>query len=150
MTSLPRQITESDIVEFIQDGAARLTPLDIQNLIADLPDIDEEIPKIETCGVVGAEYQLRFFAAVVESVWVRQYSKMPYRAALEAAFAVLYFHRDADLIPDSIGAMGFLDDAVIAATVLARNARAYQRYAKDLGLDWEGLRNPARMNLLAE
>ena len=39
----------------------------------------------------------------------------------EAAFALLYFQRSTDLIPDSIPGMGLLDDAIIVRIVLDRH-----------------------------
>ena len=44
----------------------------------------------------------------------------------EAAFALLYFQRATDLIPDSIPGMGLLDDAMIVRIVLGRHEHAFK------------------------
>ena len=44
----------------------------------------------------------------------------------EAAFALLYFQRATDLIPDSIPGMGLLDDAMIVRIVLGRHEPAFK------------------------
>jgi uncharacterized membrane protein YkvA (DUF1232 family) len=44
----------------------------------------------------------------------------------EAAFALLYFQRATDLIPDSIPGLGLLDDAMVVRIVLDRHQRAFK------------------------
>lgn len=61
---------------------------------------------------------------------------MPYGAALEAAFAVSYFAREGDLIPDTLGAIGLIDDIAVAQTVLLRNAAAFQALSTATKLPW--------------
>jgi len=57
-------------------------------------------------------------------------------AAGEAAFALLYFQRTTDLIPDSMPGIGLLDDAVIAGIVLRRNEEFYSRSRHADRLRW--------------
>jgi uncharacterized membrane protein YkvA (DUF1232 family) len=52
----------------------------------------------------------------------------------EAIFAVLYCASDADLIPDDVPQIGFSDDAAVAETVLARNAKFFASYGRARGL----------------
>ena len=54
--------------------------------------------------------QLQFLSLVVEDQVVRDPAG---EVVGEAAFALLYFQRATDLIPDSIPGMGLLDDAMI-------------------------------------
>jgi uncharacterized membrane protein YkvA (DUF1232 family) len=130
---------ESEFFDYIESGAARLTPRQARQLVSDLPDLGGDFAKMRESDYPETERQLWFLAAVVESVWTDGYHDMPYRAALEAAFAITYFQREVDLIPDSIEGIGLLDDAAIVQTVFARNAAAYEVFAKATKLDWAEL-----------
>jgi uncharacterized membrane protein YkvA (DUF1232 family) len=46
----------------------------------------------------------------------------------EAAFALLYFLKGFDRIPDTVPEIGLLDDALIVEVVLSRNATAYRAH----------------------
>lgn len=46
----------------------------------------------------------------------------------EAAFALLYFLKGFDRIPDTVPEIGLLDDAMIVEVVLQRNATAYRAH----------------------
>ncbi len=54
----------------------------------------------------------------------------------EAAFALLYFQRTTDLIPDSIPGMGLLDDAIIVRIVLSRHEHALKSSSHAYKLSW--------------
>lgn len=129
-------INETEFLNYIENGASRLTPRQVQQLVSDLPDLRDEFAKMRASTFPGVERQLFFLAAIVEAVWTESYLDMPYRAALEAAFAVSYFHRAVDLIPDSIEGIGLMDDAAIVQTVIGRNASAYEKFADAIQLDW--------------
>ena len=60
-------------------------------------------------------------------------------ALAEAAFALSYFQRNADLIPDAIPHIGILDDALIVSMVLRRHEQTFRR-SSHVGL----LRRPDR------
>lgn len=119
-------LTEADFIALITRGASRLTPADVQQLVSDLPELRERFGLLTEAGYPDAERQLTFLSQVVELVWTDQYRDLPYGAALEAAFAVFYFAREGDLIPDTLGAIGLIDDIAVAQTVLLRNAAAFE------------------------
>ena len=54
----------------------------------------------------------------------------------EAAFALLYFQRATDLIPDSIPDMGLSDDSMIVSIVLRRQEHAFKRSSHGHLLRW--------------
>lgn len=129
------KLTESDFIELITRGAARLTPSDVHRLVAEMPDLREQFTRLRDCGHPEVERQLWFLAQIVEQVWTDQYREMPYGAALEAAFAVTYFLREGDLIPDSIGPIGLVDDIAVIQAVLLRNAVTYKDFRAVTNLD---------------
>lgn len=132
----PKPLTEADFIGLITRGASRLTPDDVQQLVSELPELREQFARLRAAGYPDAEGQFHFLSQVVELVWTDQYRSMPYGAALEAAFAVTYFAREGDLIPDSLGAIGLIDDIAVAQTVLLRNAAAFQALSAARKLPW--------------
>ena len=54
----------------------------------------------------------------------------------EAAFALLYFQRATDLIPDSIPGMGLLDDAMLVRIVRGRHEHAFKSSSHAYKLSW--------------
>jgi len=131
--------TESDLIELIIRGAARLTPADAHRLVAEMPELREQFARLRDSGYPEAERQLWFLSHIVEQVWTDQYREMSYGAALEAAFAVTYFLREGDLIPDFIGPIGLVDDIAVVQAVLQRNAVAYEVFRAATHLDWADL-----------
>ena len=129
MKTQTQSLTEADFIALITRGASRLTPTDVQQLVSDLPDLRGRFALLREAGHPDAEQQLNFLSQVVELVWTDQYREMPYGAALEAAFAVAYFVREGDLIPDTLGAIGLIDDIAVTQTVLLRNAVAFQTFS---------------------
>lgn len=57
-------------------------------------------------------------------------------ARREAAFAVFYFLKGFDLIPDSVPAVGLLDDALLVETALRRNAHELREHWAARGRSW--------------
>lgn len=129
-------LTEADFIALITRGASRLTPESVQQLVSDLPELHERFGRLTEAGHPDVERQLRFLAKVVDLVWTDQYRGMPYGAALEAAFAVSYFVREGDLIPDTLGAIGLIDDIAVLQTVLLRNAAAFRAFCAATKLPW--------------
>jgi uncharacterized membrane protein YkvA (DUF1232 family) len=60
---------------------------------------------------------------------------IPFEAAAEAAFALVYFHREIDIIPDFIPEIGFADDAAVVETILRRHVDVFARYAQEKRFD---------------
>ncbi|HEX8312564.1 MAG TPA: DUF1232 domain-containing protein, partial [Chthoniobacteraceae bacterium] len=131
----------AEFTKFIETGTARLTPRLVAQLISEEPAIREKLPELDAAGLPQASLQLAFLLDVVEGFTFQRptYATVPYQAALEAAFAVQYFHRDIDLVPDSLGAIGYVDDAAVAATVIARHSETFAKLAKVLRRDWSAI-----------
>ncbi len=132
----------AEFMAFIDRGSARLTPRAFYRLVSELPDIREKAPAFRGAGLTHAEEQIIFLADVVDAFAMQTEQDLPYRAALDAAFALMYFHRDFDLIPDSLGAIGFVDDAAIVSTVLLKHASAFAAVANNMKLDLGALGLP--------
>lgn len=122
-----------EITGFIQSQARALSLTDIERLIADLPALRERFAKIPTQTYPYLADQLQFLSLVVEELIVQDPAG---EIVGEAAFALLYFQRATDLIPDSIPGMGLLDDAIIVGIVLGRHEHTLKASAQGYKLSW--------------
>jgi len=131
-----REKMTSELIGFIQTQAGALSVADIGRLIRDLPALGERFGTIPLEIYPYLFDHLEFLFLVVKGQ-VTGRSGYPARLILsEAAFALLYFERTNDLIPDSIPGMGLLDDAMIAGLVLRRHEAAFKHSSHAHKLPW--------------
>jgi uncharacterized membrane protein YkvA (DUF1232 family) len=128
-----KEAMTSEIASFVERQARAVSIPDINRLIVDLPALRERFAKIpaQTCPYLAE--QLQFLSLVVEDQVVRDPAG---QIMGEAAFALLYFQRATDLIPDSIPGMGLLDDATIVRIVLSRHEQAFKLSPHGYKLSW--------------
>jgi uncharacterized membrane protein YkvA (DUF1232 family) len=126
------RITE-EITGFIQSQARALSLTDIERLIVDLPALRDRSAKIPTQTYPYLADQLEFLSLVVKELVVQDPAG---EIVGEAAFALLYFQRATDLIPDSIPGMGLLDDAIIVRNVLGRHEHAFKSSSHGYKPSW--------------
>ena len=144
-SDIPVNLTETDFINYIARGALRLTARDVHRLVAEMPDLREQFSRLRETPRADTERQLWFLSEVVEQVWTHAHLDMPFGAALEAAFAIAYFVRETDLIPDVLGAVGFIDDIAVVQTVFARNADAFAAFREATQLDWADFKISPRL-----
>jgi uncharacterized membrane protein YkvA (DUF1232 family) len=80
--------------------------------------------------------QLEFLADVVEDFAEGADEEIPYLAVAGATFALVYAHRQFDLIPDRDPEFGRADDSGVVRTVLKEHEKAFGAFAARHGLDW--------------
>jgi hypothetical protein len=132
LTDFRERIT-GEITAFIQNQAHAMPITAIGRVVADLPALRNRIAKIPAGTYPYLAYQLQFLSLVVEDLAVRD----PVGEIVgEAAFALLYFQRMTDLIPDSIPGMGLLDDAMIVRIVLGHPEEAFKPDSYGYKLSW--------------
>jgi uncharacterized membrane protein YkvA (DUF1232 family) len=122
-----------ELTDFIRCQASSLSVADLDRLIADLPALRERFAKIPAQTYPYLADQLQLLSRVVEEQVVREPAA---EMVGEAAFALLYFQRPTDLIPDSIPGMGLLDDAMIVRIVLRRHEQAFLSSSHAYNLSW--------------
>jgi uncharacterized membrane protein YkvA (DUF1232 family) len=126
----------SEIANFIEGQARAVSIADINRLIVGLPALRERFAKlpVETYPKLADDLQL--LSLVVEEQVIRDPAG---QLVGEAAFALFYFQRATDLIPDSIPGMGLLDDAMIVRIVLGRHEQAFKFNPHGYKLSWPTL-----------
>ena len=126
----------SEIVAFVDRGAASITPAVVEKLLRHLPQWKLEFTQIYEPLFPHLVDQLEFLADAVEDMAEGAYKELPYAAFAQAVFALVYAHKKVGIIPDSILNLGRADDSSVVRAVLIQHERALGRYATAHGLDW--------------
>jgi len=101
--------------DYIRQGAACLEPADLIAMRSLLPKVTEKVSAIADSKRLQRRIEMlvQFFRESADR------SADP--ATKEAAFALFYFLKGEDFIPDNIPEVGLLDDALLIETVFRRN-----------------------------
>lgn len=126
----------AEIVDFVNRGAAQMTPATVEAILRKLPLWKAEFTQIHAPQYPHLVSQLEFLADVVEDTAEGAYKELPYVALAGALFALVYAHKKVDLIPDSHGEMGRADDSSIVRAVLIQHEKAFAQYAAVHGVNW--------------
>jgi uncharacterized membrane protein YkvA (DUF1232 family) len=125
-----------EIVEYVNRGAAQVTPKLVETILRKLPLWKAEFTQIAPPKFPHLSTQLDFLANAVEDAAEGAYKDLPYAALTGAVFALVYAHKKVDLIPDTNPKLGRADDSSVVRAVLIQHEKAFSKYAADHGLDW--------------
>jgi uncharacterized membrane protein YkvA (DUF1232 family) len=126
----------SEIVKFVHRGTSRITPRILKGIHKKLPFLKVEFATINAPKFPHLVGQLEFLADVVEDFLEGAAEDVPYVTAASAAFALVYAHRQYDLIPDNDPQFGHADDSVVVRAVLIEHERHLAEYAAKRGINW--------------
>jgi uncharacterized membrane protein YkvA (DUF1232 family) len=129
----------AELTGFIRSQAEALSLTDFDRLANDLPALRERFTKIPRRTYPYLAEQLEFLCRFVTEQVVGRSHELAQEPVAEAAFALLYFQRGADLIPDPIPDMGLLDDAMIVNMVLRRQEQAFKHSSHGYMFRWPEL-----------
>ena len=126
----------SEIVNFLNRGAASVTPSVMEKVLRQLPQWKLEFTQIYEPLFPHLGSQLDFLANAVEDCMEGAYKDLPFSAISQATFALLYAHKKVGIIPDSVLNLGRADDSSIVRAVLIQNEKAFAIYAAAQNLEW--------------
>ena len=126
----------SEIVNFVNHGAASITPAIADKIMPLLPQWKLEFTQIYAPLFPHLVDQLEFLADAVEDTAEGAYKDLPYFAVAEALFALIYAHKKVGIIPDTILNLGRADDSSIVRAVLIQNEKAFATYAAARDVEW--------------
>lgn len=86
-------------------------------------DIEDKLPKLK-----ALLEQAKVMLSMVRDYWSGRYREIPYWAIGAMALALLYVLNPADLFPDFILGVGYLDDAAVVAFCLKLVEQELERY----------------------
>lgn len=125
-----------EIVQFMHHGAAAITPRILRGIHKKLPFLKLEFAEMNDTNYPHLVDQLEFLADVVEDFAEGAAEDLPYVTAASAAFALVYAHRQFDLIPDSVPEFGHADDSAVVRAVLMEHEKVLADHAERTGRRW--------------
>jgi uncharacterized membrane protein YkvA (DUF1232 family) len=125
-----------EIVEFVNHGAAAVSPAVVDKVLRSLPQWKLEFTQISEPLFPHLGEQLEFLANAVEDFAEGAYRELPYYAIAQATFALVYAHKKVGIIPDAVLNLGRADDSSVVRAVLIPNEKAFAIYAASQDLDW--------------
>jgi hypothetical protein len=127
----------SEIVKFVNNGAASITPALAEKVLRQLPQWKLEFTQISAPKFPHLVDQLEFLTDAVEDAVEGAYKELPYGAVAQAVFALLYAHRKISVIPEGVLEMGGADNSSVVRAVLIQNEKAFAIYAGAQGISWQ-------------
>jgi uncharacterized membrane protein YkvA (DUF1232 family) len=128
-----------EIVNFLNHGAAAITPAVVEKVFKQLPQWKLEFTQIYAPLFPHLVDQLEFLADAVEDTVEGAYKDLPYYAISQAVFALVYAHKKVGIIPDSVLNLGRADDSSIVRAVLIQNEKAFAIYAASQNRAWSAI-----------
>lgn len=125
-----------EIVDFVNHGAASISPAVVEKVLRALPQWKLEFTQIYEPLFPHLGNQLEFLADAVEDSAEGAYKDLPYSAIAQAAFALIYAHKKGGIIPDAVLNLGRADDSSVVRAVLIQNEKAFAIYAASQDQDW--------------
>jgi uncharacterized membrane protein YkvA (DUF1232 family) len=126
----------SEIAQFAQRGTSSVTADVLKAIHKKLPFLKIEFAQINAPKYPHLVDQLEFLADVVEDFAEGAADEMPLTAVAGATFALIYAHRQIDLIPDSNVEYGHADDSAVVRAILIENENVFSKYAAKHGMNW--------------
>jgi len=126
----------SEIVEFVHHGAAQITPKILRGVHKKLPFLKMEFTQINAPKYPHLVEQLEFLADVVEDFAEGAEDDLPFVTVANAVFALIYAHRQKDLIPDFVPDFGHADESAVVRAVLIEHEKVLAGYASRHHRNW--------------
>jgi uncharacterized membrane protein YkvA (DUF1232 family) len=126
----------SEIVKFVNRGAATITPAIAEQVLRHLPQWKLEFTQITAPKFPHLVDQLEFLADAVEDAVEGAYKELPYVGLAQAVFALIYTHKKGGVLPETIMELGRADDSSVVRAVLIQNEKDFAIYAGKQGVDW--------------
>jgi len=136
-------MSSSEIAQFVEHNASRVTLRIAENLLRQLPLLKVEFAQLDDPALPHLFNQLKFLSDVVEDVLEGKEKDIPYYAIAAACFAIIYAHKAEDIIPDYVQGFGHLDDSAVVRYVLIRYEPFFRSYALKRNLRWETITTAA-------
>ena len=113
-----------------------ITPTILKGVHKKLPFLKLKFTELNDPSFPHLTDQLEFLADVLEDFAEGVEDGLPYSTVAAVAFAIIYAHRQFDLIPESIPDAGLADDSAVVRTVLFEHERTLAAYADRHKMKW--------------
>jgi len=127
------------IAEVVLRGGQGVTTSQMMEFSRKIPLLRLKVETMRDSGVPHLHDQTMFLARYAEDVLDGVYQSNDISAIMETVFALEYFFKGVDIIPDDVPEIGFKDDSAIVRTVLTGHEQEFRDFAKANSLDFERL-----------
>ena len=121
-------LKRSDVVEFIDEHAARIAAPDVAALVAEGPALRARVAALEGTRFQDLRRQVREALACLDDHVGGRCPQIPYYTISVLAAALFYFQSPVDAVPDFLPRLGAVDDAMIMAVATEMAADGLRRY----------------------
>jgi uncharacterized membrane protein YkvA (DUF1232 family) len=129
----------ADIANLVYRGTAAITPNILKGVHKKLPFLKLKFTELDDPAFPHLTDQLEFLADVVEDFAEGVEDDLPYMTVAASVFALLYAHRQLDLIPNAFTEIGLADDSAIVRVVLIEHEKVLAAYAERHKMKWEAI-----------
>lgn len=129
----------AEVANFVRRGASMITPRILKGVHRKLPFLKLKFTELDDPAFPHLSDQLEFLANVVEDFAEGVEEDLPFTTVAAAVYALVYAHRQFDLIPDSIPEIGHADDSAVVRAVLIENEKVLAEYADRHKMRWESI-----------
>ena len=132
----PRPGGADSISVYVEERAALLTSEELEELRPNLGMLTLQFTTIAAPEFPHLQAQLKFLAEFLEDTGEGLFPTASEASRKEAAFAIRYAAKEADIIPDFIPEIGYADDSLIVRTVLNRHRDVFCDYCRFRDIAW--------------
>jgi uncharacterized membrane protein YkvA (DUF1232 family) len=118
------------ISEYVEQSASLLTPEHLDEVRRELPILNLQFAALSVRQFPHLQQQLKLLTDFLEDTATGVFLAGSEASRKEAAFALRYMVKEADIIPDSVPEIGYADDSLIVRTVLSRHQDVFRDYCR--------------------
>ncbi|MFW6067692.1 MAG: YkvA family protein [Myxococcota bacterium] len=123
--------------DLVRDAGFRpdqVTQDDLQRLLERQREVGERVQQVPG-RLRKLRNQITLLFEMIKAYAKREYTNVPWWAIAMGVAAVAYFLTPADLIPDFIPIVGYVDDAVVVGLAVKAIQEELRRYTEAMGYD---------------
>jgi len=128
-----------EIANLVHRGTAAITPNILKGVHKKLPFLKLKFTELDDPNYPHLTDQLEFLADVVEDFAEGVEEDMPYTAVAASVFALLYAHRQLDVMPGAIPENGTANDSPVVRAVLIEHEKVFAAYAERHKMKWDAI-----------
>jgi uncharacterized membrane protein YkvA (DUF1232 family) len=137
--SRPRRSAKNQIAsisEYIEWQSAMLTSEQLEKLRAELPAFDLRLRTMAPARFPYLARQLKLLVSFFGHTFDQVFAADSDASRRETAFAIRYWAKESDIIPDFVPEIGYADDSLIVQTVLQRHQEVFRDYCRFRNISW--------------
>ena len=128
-----------EIANLVQRGTAAITPNILKGVHKKLPFLKLKFTELDDPAYPHLTDQLEFLADVVEDFAEGVEEDLPHVHDGQLVFALLYAHRQLDVIPGALPENGQINDSPVVRAVLMEHEKVFAAYAERHKMKWDAI-----------